>query len=235
MNPTILFEDNHLLVVNKPAGLLVQGDKTGDPCLKDWAEVDVAKRHNKSGKAFIGVIHRLDRPTSGIVMLAKTSKALSRMNAAFAGREIEKSYWALVEGNVTTDEATLEHLLKRDGKRNKSFVSMQAGAKSARLNYKVIKRMDNFSLLDVTLETGRHHQIRCQLAKIGHPIQGDVKYGARRGNKDNSIGLHARQIAFKHPTLKTPISLSAEPHKQGIWHVINLSNGNPPRQAQKLS
>lgn len=220
MNPIILFEDNHLLVVNKPAGLLVQGDKTGDPCLKDWAELDIAKRHNKPGKAFIGIVHRLDRPTSGIVLLAKTSKALARLNAQFANRDVEKTYWALVEGNVADDRARLEHMLLRDGNRNKSFVTTSPQAKKAVLSYEVMRRVDNYSLLKVTLETGRHHQIRCQLAKIGHPIQGDVKYGARRGNKDNSIGLHAQQIAFTHPTTKTPVDLNTSPPKQGIWHVI---------------
>jgi len=219
MNPPILFEDNHILVVNKPAGLLVQGDKTGDPCLKDWAELDIAKRHNKSGKAFIGVVHRLDRPTSGLVVLAKTSKALARLNAQFANREVKKSNWALVEGHVADDKARLEHMLLRDGNRNKSFVSMTPQAKKAVLSYEVMHRVDKYSLLAVSLETGRHHQIRCQLAKIGHPVQGDVKYGARRGNKDNSIGLHAQSIAFNHPTLKDPVSLSASPPKQGIWHI----------------
>ena len=215
----ILFEDNHLLIVNKEAKELVQGDKTGDPTLADHLKAYIKVKYKKPGEVYLGIVHRIDRPTSGVVVFTKTSKALARLNAQFANREVKKSYWALVEGHVADDKARLEHMLLRDGNRNKSFVSMTPQAKKAVLSYEVMHRVDKYSLLAVSLETGRHHQIRCQLAKIGHPVQGDVKYGARRGNKDNSIGLHAQSIAFNHPTLKDPVSLSASPPKQGIWHI----------------
>lgn len=201
--------------------MLVQGDATGDTCLKDWAEIDVAARHNKPGKAFIGVVHRLDRPTSGLVLLARTSKALSRMSQAFAARQVDKTYWALVEGHPENLEGRLIHNLLRDPKKNKSFVSQRPQAKEAILNYRVIQSLDNYSLLEIKLETGRHHQIRCQLAHLGHAIVGDVKYGARRGLGDGSIGLHARGLSMTHPTTKELLEFTAEPPDAGIWGIVD--------------
>ena len=221
MTPTIVHEDNHLLLVNKPAGMLVQGDATGDACLKDWAEIDVAQRHHKPGKAFIGVTHRLDRPTSGLVLLTRTSKALSRMSQAFASRQVDKTYWAIVEGHPEQPQGRLTDTLLRDPKKNKSFVSKRPQAKQAILNYQVIQSLDNYSLLEIQLETGRHHQIRCQLAHMGHAIVGDVKYGARRGLGDGSIGLHARSLSFTHPTTKESMAFTAELPDCGMWGIVN--------------
>lgn len=219
--PTILFEDNHLLVVSKPAGMLVQGDITGDRCLKDWAEEDVARRFNKPGKAFIGLPHRLDRPTSGIVVLAKTSKALARMNALFSGRDIQKTYWAIVEGCPAEPEARLEHFLHRDGKTKKSFVSKHPEAQKAVLRYRVLAVGDRYSLLQVDLETGRHHQIRVQLQAIGHPIKGDLKYGSKRSNSNGGIHLHARELTFIHPVSQAPIHLIAPPPVDPLWEALS--------------
>ena len=173
-NPIILFEDNHLLIVSKPPSLLVQGDITRDPTLKDWAEADVAQRHNKPGKAFIGLPHRLDRPSSGIVVLAKTSKALTRISKAFADRSVKKTYLAVVEGIPKKMSAKLIHSLWKDSRMKKSFVSNKKEAKEAILSYQILSSGDRYSLLEVNLETGRHHQIRCQLSTIGHPIKGDL-------------------------------------------------------------
>ncbi len=219
--PSILFEDNHLLVVSKPAGMLVQGDITGDRCLKDWAEEDVARRFNKPGKAFIGLPHRLDRPTSGIVVLAKTSKALARMNALFSGRDIQKTYWAIVEGCPEVPEARLEHFLYRDGKTKKSFVSKHPEAQKAVLRYRVLAVGDRYSLLKVDLETGRHHQIRVQLQAIGHPIKGDLKYGSKRSNSNGGIHLHARELTFIHPVSQEHIHLVAPPPADPLWQALS--------------
>lgn len=219
--PSILFEDNHLLVVSKPAGMLVQGDITGDRCLKDWAEEDVARRFNKRGKAFIGLPHRLDRPTSGIVVLAKTSKALARMNALFSGRDIQKTYWAIVEGCPEVPEARLEHFLHRDGKTKKSFVSKHPEAQKAVLRYRVLAVGDRYSLLKVDLETGRHHQIRVQLQAIGHPIKGDLKYGSKRSNSNGGIHLHARELTFIHPVSQEHIHLVAPPPADPLWQALS--------------
>ncbi|MFM1884350.1 MAG: hypothetical protein RL168_534 [Bacteroidota bacterium] len=218
--PSILFEDNHLLVVSKPAGMLVQGDITGDRCLKDWAEEDVARRFKKPGKAFIGLPHRLDRPTSGIVVLAKTSKALARMNALFSGRDIQKTYWAIVEGCPAEPEARLEHFLHRDGKTKKSFVSKHPEAQKAVLRYRVLATGDRYSLLKVDLETGRHHQIRVQLHAIGHPIKGDLKYGSKRSNPHGGIHLHARELTFIHPVSQELIHLVAPTPADSLWQAL---------------
>jgi 23S rRNA pseudouridine1911/1915/1917 synthase len=218
--PSILFEDHHLLIVNKPAGMLVQGDITGDRCLKDWAEEDVAKRFNKPGKAFIGLPHRLDRPTSGIVVLAKTSKSLARMNALFSGRDIQKTYWAIVEGCPAEPEARLEHFLHRDGKTKKSFVSKHPDAQKAVLRYRVLKAGDHYSLLQVDLETGRHHQIRVQLQAIGHPIKGDLKYGSKRSNPGGGIHLHARELSFVHPVSQEPLHIVAPTPSDALWTAL---------------
>jgi 23S rRNA pseudouridine1911/1915/1917 synthase len=223
--PSILFEDNHLLIVSKPAGMLVQGDITGDRCLKDWAEEDVAKRFNKPGKAFIGLPHRLDRPTSGIVVLAKTSKALARMNALFSGRDIQKTYWAIVEGCPAEPEARLEHLLHRDGRTKKSFVSKHPEAQKAVLHYRTLATGQNYSLLEVKLETGRHHQIRVQLQAIGHPIKGDLKYGSKRSNSGGGIHLHAQSLRFIHPVSGLEIDVTAPLPADGLWETLSRAIG----------
>jgi 23S rRNA pseudouridine1911/1915/1917 synthase len=210
-SPRVLWEDNHLLIVFKPAGLLVQGDETGDPTLLDWAAEDVARRFAKPGKAFIGLPHRLDRPTSGIVVLCKTSKSLARMNALFADRGIQKTYQCLVEGHPAEPEARLEHMLWRDGVKKKSFVSTRKDAQRAVLHYKVLAAGDRYTRVEVDLETGRHHQIRCQMQAIGHPIKGDLKYGGKRPNADGGIDLCAQRIQFEHPVSKAPIDVSVEP------------------------
>jgi len=221
--PSILFEDNHLLIVSKPAGMLVQGDITGDRCLKDWAEEDVAKRFNKPGKAFVGLPHRLDRPTSGIVVLAKTSKALARMNALFSGRDIQKTYWAIVEGCPAEPEARLEHFLHRDGKTKKSFVSKHPNAQKAVLRYRILKSGNNYSLLQVDLETGRHHQIRVQLQAIGHPIKGDLKYGSKRSNSGGGICLHARELSFVHPVSQEQLHIVAPTPSDALWSALAVA------------
>ena len=218
--PLILWEDNHLLIVSKPAGMLVQGDITGDRCLKDWAEEDVARRFRKPGKAFIGLPHRLDRPTSGLVVLAKTSKALARMNAVFSGRDIQKTYWAIVEGHVDPPNGRLVHHLVRDGKTKKSFVSQRPDAQEAILRYQILEKGDRYSLVEIDLETGRHHQIRVQLQAIGHPIKGDLKYGSKRSNPDGGIHLHARRISFIHPVSQERIEVLAPLPEEALWRAL---------------
>ena len=218
--PLILWEDNHLLIVSKPAGMLVQGDITGDRCLKDWAEEDVARRFRKPGKAFIGLPHRLDRPTSGLVVLAKTSKALARINAVFSGRDIQKTYWAIVEGHVDPPNGRLVHHLVRDGKTKKSFVYQRPDAQEAILRYQILEKGDRYSLVEIDLETGRHHQIRVQLQAIGHPIKGDLKYGSKRSNPDGGIHLHARRISFIHPVSQERIEVLAPLPEEALWRAL---------------
>jgi len=206
----ILFEDNHLLAINKLASEIVQGDKTGDPTLPDAIKAYLKERDHKPGNVFCGVIHRLDRPTSGLVLFAKTSKALERMNTQFREKEIEKTYLALVEGSLEGKGTLVNHLRKNE-KQNKSYVVDQSMGKEARLRYEVIQAFNHYSLVRITLETGRHHQIRCQFAHLGFPIKGDLKYGAKRSNKDGSIGLHASTLSFNHPTTKERIWIEAPP------------------------
>ena len=210
LNQRILFEDNHLLAINKLASEIVQGDKTGDPTLPDAIKAYLKERDHKPGNVFCGVIHRLDRPTSGLVLFAKTSKALERMNTQFREKEIEKTYLALVEGTLE-GKGTLVNHLKKNEKQNKSYVVDQSMGKEARLRYEVIQAFNHYSLVRITLETGRHHQIRCQFAHLGFPIKGDLKYGAKRSNKDGSIGLHASTLSFNHPTTKERIWIEAPP------------------------
>jgi len=208
----ILFEDNHLIAVNKAAGDLVQGDKTGDVPLPDRIKTYLKEKYNKPGNVFCGVIHRLDRPTTGVVLFARTSKGLERMNAAFKNRTTAKRYWAVVEGKLAT-QGNLEHYLKKNPKTNKAIVFKreEPGAKHAKLNYTILKTADRYTVVEIDLFTGRHHQIRAQFAAIGHPIKGDVKYGARRGEKDKSICLHAQRLSFEHPTTKERINIVAQP------------------------
>ncbi|MBQ9548321.1 MAG: RluA family pseudouridine synthase [Bacteroidales bacterium] len=207
----ILYEDNHLLVVNKRAGEIVQGDKTGDPTLGDAYKAFIARRDNKPGRVFLGVPHRLDRPVSGVVILAKTSKALERMSALFRDGEVHKTYWALCCGAPQEAEGELRDWLGRNEKQNKAFVTREGspGAKLAILRYKHIGDTERYHLLEVELLTGRHHQIRCQLAHLGCPVKGDLKYGAPRSNPDGGICLHARQIRFTHPVSHTEITCCA--------------------------
>ena len=207
----IIYEDNHLIAVNKRAGDLVQGDKTGDIPLPDRLKSYLKEKFNKPGNVFCGVIHRLDRPTTGVVLFARTSKGLERMNKAFKERKTQKTYWAIVEGQLH-GKNDLKHFLKKNGKNNKAIVFKrpEEGAKDARLSYTVLKTGDNYSLVEVALHTGRHHQIRAQFSAIGHPIKGDVKYGARRAERDKSICLHARELSFNHPTTKEAVKIIAE-------------------------
>lgn len=218
-NLEVLYEDNHILIVNKKAGDIVQGDKTGDTPLSEIAKKYIKDKYNKPGNVFLGVVHRLDRPTSGIIIFARTSKALERLNKMLREKTIQKTYWALVKNKPQKDVDSLIHFLKKNPKNNKStvFTKEIEGSKKAILHYKTIKSLDNYHLLEIDLETGRHHQIRTQLAYIGSPIKGDLKYGFSRSNKDGSIHLHARKIQFTHPVSKEEISLDAPLPKDAIW------------------
>ena len=209
----ILYEDNHLLVVNKKVGEIVQGDKTSDEPLTEKYKAFIAMRDAKPGQVFMGLPHRLDRPVSGITVLAKTSKALERLSAMFRDSEVHKFYWALVCQEPQQEEALLENMMWRNEKQNKSYIcrpgATRKDAKNARLKYRRIGRTDRYVLLEVELLTGRHHQIRCQLSNIGCPIKGDLKYGAPRSNPDGGISLHARRITFVHPVRKEPLTIEA--------------------------
>ena len=218
-NLQVLFEDNHLLIVNKRAGDITQGDKTGDKPLSEVVKEYVKDKYNKPGNVFIGTVHRLDRPTSGIVIFARTSKALERLNKMLRDKVIQKTYWAIVKNQPKVKTDTLTNFLKKDSKKNKSFVYKKEieGSKKATLHFKVIQQLDNYSLLEVDLETGRHHQIRTQLSHIGSPIKGDLKYGFDRSNKDGSISLHARKINFIHPVTKEIITIIAPTPTDPIW------------------
>lgn len=216
----IVYEDNHMLVVNKKAGQLVQGDKTGDESLLESVKNFIKKRDNKPGNVFLGLVHRIDRPTSGLVIYAKTSKALSRLTQMVKNREIKKNYWAIVAKEMIPQSQRLVHYLKKNEKNNKAIVYPKAteGAKESILTYNLIKSLDNYLLLEIDLETGRHHQIRAQLSKIGVPIKGDLKYGAPRSNPDGGISLHARKLEFVHPVTKEKIEIIAPiPQNDTIW------------------
>ena len=222
----VLYEDNHIIAVSKTCHEIVQGDKTGDTPLSDIVKAYIKEKYQKPGEVFLGVTHRLDRPTTGVVLFARTSKALTRLNKMFQSHEqIRKTYWAIVEKNdkLLSDEAIrLEHYLWRNEKQNKSFVvkSGTKDAKRAMLSYKAIARGDRYTLLEINLETGRHHQIRCQLAAIGCPIKGDLKYGAKRSNPDGGISLHARKIEFVHPVSKQQLSIIAPVPDDALWHDL---------------
>ena len=215
----ILFEDNHLLVVNKLPSEIVQGDKTGDEPLPERIKSFLKEKYQKPGNVFCGVVHRLDRPTSGVVVFAKTSKALERLNAQFREKETNKTYWAIVENKPKELKGSLRDYLKKNESQNKSYVVNEStpGAKLALLHYQLLASSDRYHLLEVTIETGRHHQIRAQLSNIGCIIKGDLKYGAKRANKDASIGLHARSLRFLHPTTKEEITLIANPPADAVW------------------
>ena len=216
---TIVYEDNHIIVVNKTASEIVQGDKTGDEPLSERLKSYLKVKYNKPGNVFIGVTHRLDRPVSGLVVFAKTSKALSRLNAMFQTKEVKKTYWAIVTAAPPQEEGELVHYLVRNEKQNKSYAYDRERPESKRaiLHYRLLAHSERYWLLEVDLQTGRHHQIRCQLAKMGCPIKGDLKYGAPRSNPDASICLHARHIRFIHPVSKEQIDLTAPLPDGNLW------------------
>ncbi len=219
---TVLYEDNHLIIVNKSPGEIVQGDKTGDQPLSETIKEYLKVKYHKPGNVFCGVTHRLDRPTSGVVVFARTSKALSRLNEMFRNGEVEKTYWAVVKNRPANEEGTLVHYLIKNEKNNKStaYDSEKPGTKKAVLHYRLIAASDRYFLLEVNLETGRHHQIRCQLAKRGSPIKGDLKYGAERSNPDGSISLHARTISLVHPVSREQIMVTAPVPDDSLWKAF---------------
>jgi 23S rRNA pseudouridine1911/1915/1917 synthase len=221
-NLQILHEDNHIIVVNKRVGDIVQGDKTGDKPLSEVVKEYIKEKYNKPGEVFLGVVHRLDRPTSGIVVFARTSKALTRLNEMFSNRETQKTYWAIVKNRPENAEATLVHYLKRNEKNNTSKAHLKEvpESKKASLEYKIIKELDNYFALEINLHTGRHHQIRAQLAAINCPIKGDLKYGFDRSNTDGGIHLHARKLVFSHPVTKNLLEIIAATPKDVIWNSI---------------
>lgn len=220
-NLQVLFEDNHLIVINKRPGDIIQGDKTGDKPLSDTVKAFLKKKYNKPGNVYLGVVHRLDRPTSGIVVFAKTSKALPRLNKMFAEKDAKKTYWAIVKDSPTEPQKRLVHWLRRNNKQNKSYANIKEvpDSKKAILSYRILKKLDRYFLLEVDLETGRHHQIRSQLTAIGSPIKGDLKYGFSRSNADGSIHLHARKLNLMHPVKKEPLEIIAPPPIDPIWNA----------------
>lgn len=222
-NLEVLYEDNHLIIVNKKSGDIAQGDKTGDIPLHDIVKAYLKKKYNKPGNVFLGVVHRLDRPTTGVIIFARTSKALERLNKMLRDKKIDKTYWAVVKNKPSKERDTLINYLKKNPKNNKStaYKNTIEGSKHAVLHYKIIQSLDNYHLLEVDLETGRHHQIRCQLSAIGSPIKGDLKYGFNRSNKDGSIHLHARKIEFTHPVSKEAISVIAPTPNDPIWNACD--------------
>lgn len=221
---TVVYEDNHIVVVNKTSSEIVQGDKTGDTPLSEMVKQYLKEKYNKPGNVFIGVTHRLDRPVSGLVVFAKTSKALPRLNEMFRNGEVKKTYWAIVKECPKETEGELVHYLVRNEKQNKSYAYDKEvkNSKKAVLHYKLIGHSQNYYLLEVDLKTGRHHQIRCQLAKVGCPIKGDLKYGSPRSNPDGSICLHARTVQFVHPVSKEMIRLTAPVPEGNLWNGFEI-------------
>lgn len=220
-NLSVVFEDNHLIIINKQSGDIIQGDKTGDTPLSEVVKEYIKIKYDKPGNVFLGVVHRLDRPTTGLVVFAKTSKSLERFNKMLRDKKVDKTYLAVVKNLPSKLEDTLIGYLLKNPKNNKStsYSTEMKDSKKAILHYKVIKSLDNYHLLEVDLETGRHHQIRCQLAAIGSPIKGDLKYGFDRSNKDASIHLHARKIEFVHPVTKELVSIIAPTPSDPIWNA----------------
>lgn len=219
---TVLYEDNHVIIVNKSSSEIVQADKTGDTPLSEMVKAFLKEKYNKQGNVYIGITHRLDRPVSGIVVFAKTSKALARLNDMFAKKDIKKTYWAIVCKMPPQEEGQLINYLVKNEKQNKSYAYDKEvpNSKKSILNYKLIGKSDRYYLLEIDLQTGRHHQIRCQLAKIGCVIKGDLKYGADRSNKDGSISLHARSISFVHPVSKKEINVVAPCPNDELWNYF---------------
>ena len=217
--PEILYEDNHLLIINKGVSEIVQEDKTGDESLEQMIKAYIKVRDHKPGNVFLGVAHRIDRPVSGVVVFAKTGKALTRMNEMFQNREIKKIYWAIVKERPERDEARLEHFISRNTQKNKAYIHNKEvkDSKPASLSYRILSKSDNYYLLEIELHTGRHHQIRAQLAAIGCPVKGDLKYGSPRSNPDGSIHLHARKLEFIHPVSQIQVSTLADPPNDPVW------------------
>lgn len=222
-NLQVLHEDNHIIVINKRVGDIVQGDKTGDKPLSEVVKEYIKEKYNKPGEVFLGVIHRLDRPTTGIIVFAKTSKALTRLNESFKNRETQKTYWAVIKNNPPKNNDILIHYLKRNPKNNtsKAHTKEVPESKKASLEYTIIKKLDNYLVLEIQLHTGRHHQIRSQLSAIGCPIKGDLKYGFDRSNPDGGIHLHARQLILNHPVTKEVLKIIAPTPKEVIWNAIS--------------
>ncbi|TQI70353.1 23S rRNA pseudouridine1911/1915/1917 synthase [Gramella sp. Hel_I_59] len=223
-NLQVLHEDNHIIIVNKRPGDIVQGDKTGDKPLSEVVKSYIKEKYNKPGNVYLGVVHRLDRPTSGIVLFSKTSKALPRLNKLFQEKDAKKTYWAVVKEKPPRESDELIHFMKRNSKQNKSYAHKNEvpDSKKAILDYKLIKELDRYYVLEIDLHTGRHHQIRSQLSAIGSPIKGDLKYGFDRSNRDASIHLHSRELRFIHPVKKEEIHITAPPPKDPIWDAIMI-------------
>jgi 23S rRNA pseudouridine1911/1915/1917 synthase len=221
-NLQIIHEDNHIIVINKRVGDIVQGDSTGDKPLSDIVKEYIKIKYNKPGDVFLGVVHRLDRPTTGIVVFAKTSKALTRLNEIFKNRETQKTYWAIIKNTPPKEKDTLTHFLKRNSKNNTSRAHLKEipDSKLASLSYQIFKKLDNYFALEIDLHTGRHHQIRAQLQAIGCPIKGDLKYGFDRSNSDGGIHLHAKKLTLKHPVSKEVITFTAATPFDAIWNLL---------------
>jgi len=224
----ILYEDNHLIIINKSGSDLIHGDRTGDISLDQVVKDYIKKKYNKPGDVYLGIPHRLDRPVTGAVIFARTSKALERLNKMFQEHEIDKTYWAIVKNRPEVEEAELVNYLRRNPEKNKSFISQSTrkGAKEARLKYKLVGSTNNYYFLEVDLLTGRHHQIRCQLSHIGCAIKGDMKYGFPRSNKSGGISLHARSVSFSHPVRKEPVVVTAAPPEDPLWNEFLIQTGN---------
>jgi len=222
----VVYEDNHIIIVAKESGEIVQGDKTGDTPLSDLVKQYIKEKYQKPGEVFLGVCHRLDRPVAGLVVFARTSKALARLNKMFAEGEVHKTYWAIVQARDVVEEGLLTHWLVRNEKQNKSYAYDREvpHSKKAQLRYRVIGQGDRYMLLEVELLTGRHHQIRCQLAKVGMPIKGDLKYGAPRSNPDGSISLLSRRVEFIHPVSKQQIAVTAPVPADNLWQALANSD-----------
>lgn len=222
-NLLILHEDNHIIVINKRCGDIVQGDKTGDTPLLEHVKKYIKFKYKKPGDVFLGTVHRIDRPTSGAIIFAKTSKALTRLNKMLVDKEIKKTYWAIVKNKPKKDNGTIISWLKKNPKNNKSTSYLKEGKdkKKSILEFEIIKKLDNYYLLKIKLTTGRHHQIRCQLSSIGSPIKGDLKYGAKRSNSNGGINLHAKKIMFDHPVTKEKVTIEANYPEEKIWSSIN--------------
>ena len=220
----VIYEDNHLIAINKDCHEIVQGDKTGDSPLSEKLKAYLKEKYAKQGNVFVGVTHRLDRPVTGVVIFSKTSKALSRMNEMFRDGEVKKTYWAIVKNQPPETEGTLTHWLLRNEKQNKSYAydNEKQNSKNAILHYRLISHSDNYFLLEIDLKTGRHHQIRCQLSKIGCPIKGDLKYGSERSNPDGGISLHARKVEFIHPVSKEHLEIIANLPDENLWRALSL-------------
>lgn len=221
----VLYEDNHIIAVNKSNSEIVQADKTGDETLADKVKAYIKEKYNKPGDVFLGVVHRLDRPVSGVVLFARTSKALARLNQMFVDKTIKKTYWAITQNRPPQVEEELRHYMSKNEEKNRALVSVspRTGYKEAILSYKLLSSTQNLNLLEVSLKTGRHHQIRAQLARIGCPIRGDLKYGAKRSLEEGGINLHSRSIEFVHPVKNEPVKIVAPLPKDSVWHVFGVA------------